>query len=100
MAVLAFLQLSTKPEVFTRPLTAVEACGVMDSWLAQPSGRVLSPTARHAELLTTLLGDLGTGGNLVNDAHLAALAIEHRAEIITFDRDFGRFPGVRWSEPS
>jgi predicted nucleic acid-binding protein len=46
-----------------------------------------------------LLADVGTGGNLVMDAHLAALAIENRAQIVTFDGDFGRFPGVVWGRP-
>lgn len=60
---------------------------------------VLEPTAQHLQVLSHLLTALGTGGNLINDVHLAALAIEHRGEVVTYDSDFGRFPGVTWSTP-
>jgi predicted nucleic acid-binding protein len=56
------------------------------------------PTARHASVLAGLFAG-SRGGNLVDDAHLAASAIEHRAEIVSFDRDFDRFPGVRCERP-
>jgi len=46
-----------------------------------------------------LIAEMGTAGNVVNDAHLAALALEYDGEVVTFDRDFGRFPGVRWRTP-
>jgi predicted nucleic acid-binding protein len=46
------------------------------------------------------LAEAGTAGNLVNDAHLAALAVEHDAEVVSFDSDFARFPGVRWRRPA
>lgn len=96
---LAFLRLTTRRGLFATPLTVAQANGVIQDWLAQPSARVVAPTARHAFVLAELLEGLGAGGNLVNDAHLAALAIEHRAEVITFDHDFGRFGGVHWAEP-
>jgi predicted nucleic acid-binding protein len=60
---------------------------------------VLEPTADHARIMRTLLGSAGVGGNLVNDAHLAALAIEHRAVVVSFDNDFGRFGGLRRERP-
>jgi predicted nucleic acid-binding protein len=50
-------------------------------------------------VLERLLAPTGVAGNLVNDAHLAALAVEHRAEIVSYDNDFSRFPGVRWITP-
>ncbi len=56
---------------------------------------VVEPTTRHLQLLRGLLSESGTGGNLVSDAHLAALALEHGAGIVSFDADFGRFAGVR-----
>jgi uncharacterized protein len=68
-------------------------------WCGAPGAVVLSPTPRHADILSGLLTQVGTGGNLVNDAHLAALAVEHRASIVTYDSDFGRFDGVRWDTP-
>jgi len=68
-------------------------------WLAQPPAVVVEPTARHLTLLAGLLGTSGTAGNLVSDAHLATLALEYDAEIVSYDTDFARFEGVRWSVP-
>jgi hypothetical protein len=95
----AFLRVSTNPAVFPRPLTIDEAAEIVEGWLASPTTVALGPTTRHAGIMRGLLSPLGTAGNLVNDAHLAALALEHGAEIVTFDRDFGRFAGIRWSIP-
>jgi predicted nucleic acid-binding protein len=72
---------------------------LIDSWLARPNSVVVHPTARHAAVLRELLTPLGTGGNLVTDAHLAALAIEHGAELNSCDADFSRFSGLRWTDP-
>jgi toxin-antitoxin system PIN domain toxin len=99
VVLLAFLRLSTHPAVFARPLDARQATDLVRAWLGQPAAIVAEPTARHAEVLAGLLTEAGSAGNLVNDAHLAALAIEHGAMITTFDADFGRFPGVGWSRP-
>jgi len=100
VALLAFLRVTTRPGLLRAHLSVGEAMELVDGWLAQPASHLLQPTAGHARVLGELLGAVGTGGNLVNDAHLAALAIEHRAEVITYDTDFARFPGVRWSRPS
>lgn len=97
--VIGFLRLSTKPSVFSRPLTAAEALDVVDGWLAVPVVTLVAPGARHTAVLRELLTDLGTAGNLVSDAHLAALAIEHGAELASCDADFSRFTGVRWLDP-
>lgn len=96
---LAFLRLVTKRALFPHPLEVEAATEIIDGWLAQPAARVVAPTQRHLEILARILAEAGEGGNLVNDAHLAALAIEHRAEVVTFDRDFARFPKLRWSIP-
>lgn len=96
---LAFVRLSTKEGLFPHPLPPEEAIGRVADWLAAPSAALLNPTARHADVLAGMLALVGTGGNLVNDAHLAALAVEHRAEIVSYDSDFGRFDGVRWHRP-
>jgi len=97
--VLTFLRIATSPAVFPRPLTAVDAGAIVELWLDQPPSVVVEPTPRHLGLLRGLLADTGTAANLVNDAHLAALAVEHGAEIVSFDRDFQRFQGVRSSLP-
>ncbi len=96
---LAFLRLSTNARVFEAPLAVDESLDLVDSWLDQPTVAVLEPTPRHAARLRELLGPLGTAGNLTTDAHLAALAIEHGAELCSADTDFGRFPGLRWTNP-
>jgi hypothetical protein len=57
------------------------------------------PGHRHAAIFFHLLRQLGTAGNLTTDAHLAAIAIEHQAEIHSTDADFARFPGLKWRNP-
>lgn len=96
---LAFIRLTTHPAVFSRPLEAEQALAIVRVWLDQSTARTVDPTGRHFELLASLLADAGTAGNLVVDAHLAALAIEHDATLVTFDADFGRFRGLRVERP-
>ena len=96
---LGFVRLTTHSRVVQMPLTPSESLDYIDRWLAHPVTTLIEPTPRHASVLRDLLADVGTGGNLVSDAHLAALAIEHGAELCSADRDFGRFPGLRWSNP-
>ncbi|KAA1244883.1 type II toxin-antitoxin system VapC family toxin, partial [Mycobacterium simiae] len=96
---LAFLRLATKDGLFPRPLSADAAMSQVADWLAAPSAVLVNPTAGHAQILAGMLTHVGTGANLVNDAHLAALAVEHRASIVSYDSDFGRFGGVRWDRP-
>lgn len=94
-----FVRLSTRSAVFQHPLTAGEALDVIDGWLARPATTVVHPTDRHSTVLRQLLTPLGTAGNLTSDAHLAALAVEHGAELCSTDSDFSRFPGLQWSNP-
>lgn len=95
IAVLAFLRLSTRTGVFPAPLSAKQSLDVVQAWLAQPVAMAIEPTRRHFAVLRGLVEQAGTAGNLTTDAHLAALAVEHGAELVSFDRDFQRFPGVR-----
>lgn len=95
IVLLAFLRLSTRVGLFPRPLTVREALDVVALWLSQSQALVLEPTPRHLGVLRGLLEVEGTGGNVTNDAHLAAVATEHGAAIATFDRGFGRFAGVK-----
>ncbi len=94
-----FLRISTNPAVLQRPLSAEEAIDYIDAWLAQPCVTTVAPGSRHAAVLRELLEPLGAAGNLVSDAHLAALAIEHGAELCSCDTDFSRFGGLRWTNP-
>jgi uncharacterized protein len=99
VSILAFVRLATKPQLFPDPLTTDEAMAQVQDWLSAPGAVPVHPGARHADLLGELLTQHGAGGNLVNDAHLAALAREHRAEIVTYDADFARFVGIRSHRP-
>ncbi len=96
---LGFVRISTNPVILDQPLEAAEALDYVDGWLAQPCATVVAPTGGHAALLRRLLEPLGTAGNLTSDAHLAALAIEHGAELCSCDSDFSRFDGLRWRDP-
>jgi toxin-antitoxin system PIN domain toxin len=96
---LAFVRLSTKVGLFPEPLTPAEAMVQVEEWTTAPGAQLLHPGNDHARILERLLDGLGTGGNLVNDAHLAALALEHRAEVVSYDADFGRFGDVRCRRP-
>ena len=95
---LAFVRLTTRPELFAAPLQVDEAMNQVSEWLAAPGAVTVTPGPTHGERLARLLAEVGSGGNLVNDGHLAALALEHRAEIVSYDNDFDRF-GVRWHRP-
>jgi uncharacterized protein len=97
--VLAFLRVSTHPSIFPASLDPEHAGTVVERWLEAPHAVIVEPTRRHFALLRGLLARVGTGGNLVGDAHLAALALEHDATVVSFDRDFARFDGVRLRVP-
>lgn len=99
VALLAFLRLVTHPAIFPRPLDPHDALAVLRGWLDRPTAVIIEPTPRHIDVLGDLLAVVGTAGNLVNDAHVAALSLEHGCEIVSYDADFGRFPGVRWQTP-
>jgi uncharacterized protein len=99
LVLLAFLRIATRHGIFANPLAVDTASDLIDDWLARPAARVIEPTPQHAARLRDLLVRAGTAGNLVSDAHLAALALEYRASIVSFDRDFARFPGIRAQQP-
>lgn len=95
----AFLRIATSPRVFERPLSAVEAEAAVSSWLAQPAAGILDPGERHWEILRGLIQRSQISGPLMMDAALAAIAIEHGATLCTTDRDFSRFPTLKWTNP-
>lgn len=96
---LAFLRLSTRPVIFAAPLSPNQALDVMEAWLRQSCVTIVHPTERHASVFRELILRAGTAGNLTTDAHLAAIAIEHGAELCSCDGDFARFSGLRWVNP-
>jgi toxin-antitoxin system PIN domain toxin len=98
-SLLAFLRVSTNPRMLPRPAPMAVALNQVSLWLACDSVWIPQPTLRHAEVLATLLSTSGAYGNLVSDAHLAALAIEHGLTLCSTDGDFARFPGLRYLNP-
>ena len=98
-SVLGFLRVVTNPRLFSRPSPVERAWRQVESWLDSDVAWTPLPTERHPETLGTLLALVGAGGNLVADAHLAALALEHGLTRCTTDGDFARFPGLRVENP-
>jgi len=99
-ALLAFVRISTNPRIMPSAFAPAVAMAQVHDWISAPSAHVLSPGERHPEILERLLAERGSAANLVSDAHLAALAIEHRGSIVSYDSDFARFSGVRWATPT
>jgi hypothetical protein len=94
-----FIRIATQRGISARPMTVQEAVETVRAWLDHPRVRIVTPGERHAEILFDLLLEVGVAGNLTSDAHLAALAIEYQAELVSTDTDFARFPGLRWFNP-
>jgi toxin-antitoxin system PIN domain toxin len=94
-----FVRIGTNPRVFQNPMSVATAAGHIRSWMLQPVTQVLDSSADHADRALRLLETLGTAGNLVTDAQIAALALDHGAVVHTADADFIRFHGLRWLNP-
>jgi toxin-antitoxin system PIN domain toxin len=94
-----FIRLTTSARVMCEPLDPDAAIDVVTNVLSRSNVSVPAPTRRRYALLGEFLGATGTAGNLVSDAHLATLAIEHGAELCSYDTDFARFPGLDWLHP-
>ena len=99
MVLTAFIRIGTNRRVFERPLSLKEAIHRVQSWVDQPCTRLIYPTEQHWQVLQELLEQGQAVGNLVTDAHLAALAIEHGCQLYSTDSDFARFPKLKWSNP-
>jgi toxin-antitoxin system PIN domain toxin len=97
---LAFLRITTHPRIMTNPLSVDDAWTYLDSWFNTPVAWTPEPTKAHADILRTLTIDRGLIGNLIPDAHLAALAIEHGVPLVSCDNDFARFEQLIWINPS
>jgi toxin-antitoxin system PIN domain toxin len=99
MSVLAFLRITTNRHIFAHAFSMAEAEKIVAEWMGHPAISMVSTGDRHWEILSRMLLVGQAGSELVSDAHLAALAIEHGAVVYTTDRDFARFPGLRWQNP-
>lgn len=95
----AFIRISTNPRLHQRPLTLNEATERVQSWLDQPCVRILHSSEQHWPIFQEMLRAGNATGNLVSDARLAALAIEHNCQLCSTDLDFARFPGLKWANP-
>lgn len=95
----AYVRIGTNRRVFDRPLSITQAVNRVESWLSQPCTRVVRATERHWEVFRSLLVEGKATANLVTDAHLAALAMEHGCRVASTDADFSRFPGLKWYNP-
>jgi len=95
----AFIRIGTNPRVFEHPLSLEQALTRVQSWLDQPCTRIVRPTERHWTVFKQVLTDGQAVANLVTDAHLAALAIEHGCQLVSTDSDFARFPKLKWRNP-
>ncbi len=94
-----FVRIASNPRYATEPLSPSAAWGFVGGILARPGVHVVHPGPAHAGVFGALVVDLQLRGNLVTDAHLAAIAIEHDLELVSADKDFARFPALRWTNP-
>ena len=97
LTLLGFIRLAINPRVHPDPISIVRATAIVDEWLALPHTVVVAPGPRHWSILKDLLSRAQIGAALVSDAHLAALAIEHDAKLVSADRDFTRFQKLRFT---
>ena len=100
VSLLAFVRIGTDPRVFTVPLDPGDAIDIVTGWLVRPNARLVHPTPSHWSALARASADGRARGPGITDAHLAALAAEHGAELCTTDRAFARFEGLRTIDPT
>ena len=98
-AVFGFVRVATNRRAFSLPLSVEQAVSCVQGWFEAGPARLLPQTPESVALALSLLGQLGTAGNLTTDAQLAALAIHHQATLCSHDTDFARFSGLSWRDP-
>jgi uncharacterized protein len=98
-SLLAFARIVSNPKIFSSPEPISEAWLQVEEWLGAPNVWIPKPTDKHAAILREYMRNVVTRSNLVPDAQLAALAVEHRLTVCTTDGDFARFPGLSWETP-
>ena len=99
IVILGFIRIVTNNRVMPSPLSSDSAIKLINEWLSLPGVRIVSPGRNHWEILKELFSGLGTAANLTTDAHIAAMAIENGAKLISTDNDFSRFSKLRWVNP-
>lgn len=98
-SMIAFVRIGTHPRAFERPLSPNAAWSQVEEWVAAPASWIPEPTPMHTQVLGSLIQRYDLRGNLISDAHLAALAIEHGLTLASADTDFARFEELRWVDP-
>jgi toxin-antitoxin system PIN domain toxin len=98
-SVTAFIRIVTNPRLSGMRFTPAEVVDLVDQWVTQPNVRLLGPGDHHWSFLRQMILEGQARGPLITDAQLAALTIEHGGMLCTTDRDFSRFPGLRWQNP-
>lgn len=94
-----FLRIVTNGRIVAAPFTPSEGMDIVEGWMERPGVLTIGPGNRHATLLRRFVDALPAGGNLIPDAHIAAIAMEHDATLWSTDRGFARFDGLRWQDP-
>ncbi|MEE9279319.1 MAG: TA system VapC family ribonuclease toxin [Myxococcota bacterium] len=100
VVLLAFLRIATNPRAVTLPVSIERACETVDQLLGYPPVRIVQPGPEHWLRVRQLLLEVGSAGNLTTDTHLAAIALEHGATLVSYDNDFARFEQLRWERPA
>ena len=98
-AIAGMVRVVTNPRIFRQPATIAEALDFADMIRHQPHARLVNPGPGFWQIFSSLCRQAQVRGDLVPDTYLAALAIEHGCEVISDDKDFDKFPGLRWSRP-
>ena len=98
-SLLSFVRVTTNRRIFPRPLASEEAWGHVREWISLPRVTIPVPGERYTSILGRLILETSATADLIPDAHLAALAIEHGLVLCSSDGDFGRFRGLRWENP-
>ncbi len=97
---LAFVRIATNPRVYARPMPVKEAWRFVEEWLNRRAAWIPVAGPRHRHVLSGVIDSVRPTANLLSDAHLAALAMEHGLTMVSADADFARFDGLRWLNPS
>jgi len=97
--VIGFLRISTSSRAMPHPLNPSAAVRTIGNWLNLDNVRIVSESENHWDILRSLIEEGGIAGDLMTDGHLAALAISHGATLVSCDKDFSRFKGLRWENP-
>lgn len=99
LTLVAFVRISTNPRALRNPFTIEEALDQIAEWIALPTVEIISPGYDHVRHFDSICRASNAKANLITDAHLAAIALEHDCDLASCDNDFARFPGIRWINP-